>query len=288
MGEGEGECPGGRSRSLWPREGKKQVKRGQENETQQSTIAKEWVASESAQDWARLRPPLAKLDLRPYLFVAKDRKDYFGAITLLGQIAAIAEKLLGPKIAVQKEEPSLRQLALPEAGSSLRQSAQASLWPRTPSKRAQRVPTAWKFLSAHSPSFKTAYSTFSESVAGLIRLGAWVCTGWNSAIQRAFFLRALPEDAGSLDDDGKQRAAGNRRGTIANKVRWGTVMWHFKFLWWCGRRNPAYSHMAGAERRGRRLSARPATVSSSNCSRSSNASSFTSGGRHEEIFECTQ
>src|SRR5271170_7467303 len=39
-----------------------------------STVAGEWISSEITRAWAKIQPPLAKLDLRPYLFVAKDRK----------------------------------------------------------------------------------------------------------------------------------------------------------------------------------------------------------------------
>ena len=38
---------------------------------------------------------MAEVNLRPYLFVTKDRKDYFGATSVLSRRAAVAEKLLG-------------------------------------------------------------------------------------------------------------------------------------------------------------------------------------------------
>jgi hypothetical protein len=47
--------------------------------------------------------------------VTKDRKDYFGAATAFGQVAAIVDRLLGGRLAVQAEETSLRSLAPPEA-----------------------------------------------------------------------------------------------------------------------------------------------------------------------------
>ena len=43
----------------------------------------EWLASEASMAWARVQPPLGGVDLRPYLFVTKDRKDYFGAVSAL-------------------------------------------------------------------------------------------------------------------------------------------------------------------------------------------------------------
>lgn len=79
----------------------------------------EWLSSEIIRSWARIEPAIGESDLRPYLFVAKDRKDYFGATTVLGQLASFAEQLLGPKFAVQALETELRKLALPEAAQVL-------------------------------------------------------------------------------------------------------------------------------------------------------------------------
>ena len=82
----------------------------------ESELVVEWKGSEAIREWARLAPSLAGVDLRPYLFVAKDRKDYFGATSVLGRLAAVVAKLLGPKIAVQGMESELKQLAPAEAG----------------------------------------------------------------------------------------------------------------------------------------------------------------------------
>jgi predicted KAP-like P-loop ATPase len=81
----------------------------------ESAQVSEWLSSQAIQSWARILPAIGALDLRPYLFVAKDRKDYFGATSILGQLATVAEKLLGPKMSVQGLEKELAQLKLPEA-----------------------------------------------------------------------------------------------------------------------------------------------------------------------------
>src|SRR5207247_11381253 len=52
----------------------------------------EWLSSQAIRAWAQIPPAIATFDLRPYLFVAKDRKDYFGATSILGQLASVAEK----------------------------------------------------------------------------------------------------------------------------------------------------------------------------------------------------
>lgn len=82
--------------------------------SESATLA-EWTSSAPILEWAKLSPPLAPEDLRPYLFVAKDRKDYFGPVSALGKLVAVVEKLLSPKIVVQGYETELRTLAGPEA-----------------------------------------------------------------------------------------------------------------------------------------------------------------------------
>ncbi len=54
-----------------------------------NAILTEWKSSESICDWASLSPNLLGIDLRPYLFVTKDKKDYFGPVSVLctGQAA---------------------------------------------------------------------------------------------------------------------------------------------------------------------------------------------------------
>src|ERR1700722_4060336 len=79
----------------------------------------EWISSPAVRSWAQIEPSIGLTDLRPYLFVAKDRKDYFGATTVLGQLASVAEKLLGTKFAVQSFEGELRKLVVPEAAQVL-------------------------------------------------------------------------------------------------------------------------------------------------------------------------
>ncbi|WP_306475827.1 Qat anti-phage system ATPase QatA [Methyloversatilis sp.] len=84
-------------------------------ESKDSAILTEWKAADAIRAWAQLSPPLAEIDLRPYLFVTKDRKDYFGATSVLGRLAAVVEKLLGTKLSVQAFEGELKQLVPAEA-----------------------------------------------------------------------------------------------------------------------------------------------------------------------------
>lgn len=80
-----------------------------------NAVLTEWKSSETVCDWAHLSPKLTGLDLRPYLFVTKDKKDYFGPVSVLGHLAGVVEKLFGGKMTVQGYEAELKQLVQPEA-----------------------------------------------------------------------------------------------------------------------------------------------------------------------------
>ncbi|RAU19605.1 NTPase KAP [Nitrincola tibetensis] len=81
----------------------------------ETAVLDEWKSSEVVSDWALLTPSLAEVDLRPYLFVTKDKKDYFGPVSVLGHLASVVDKLFGGKMVVQGFESELKQLAQPEA-----------------------------------------------------------------------------------------------------------------------------------------------------------------------------
>ena len=81
----------------------------------ESAVLAEWKSSPAIKAWATVNPPLVSIDLRPYLFATKDKKDYFGPASVLGHLATVAEKLFGTKLQVQGLEPELKLLAQPEA-----------------------------------------------------------------------------------------------------------------------------------------------------------------------------
>lgn len=85
----------------------------------ESPLLAEWKASEEILEWAGIEPEIAAVDLRPYLFIAKDRKDYFGSRSALGHLGSVVEQLLGSKFAVQASAAGLQELTPSEAGKIL-------------------------------------------------------------------------------------------------------------------------------------------------------------------------
>ena len=81
----------------------------------ENPVLTQWMASDVIKSWAKLQPPISGVDLRPYLFVTKDRKDYLAAASALGPLAAVVERLMGRRMTVSGMDAELRALAKPEA-----------------------------------------------------------------------------------------------------------------------------------------------------------------------------
>lgn len=152
---------------------------GADSET--SALLAEWLASPNTLEWASLEPSLAKIDLRPYLFVTKDRKDFFGAGTAFGQIASIAARLMGAKLAVQVEETNLRSLAPPEA-AQIFEMLRTRIIASDAFEKAPDGVEGMAVLVRAQPSLQSNLLDFLEALPAE-RLGAWVCGGWASALK---------------------------------------------------------------------------------------------------------
>jgi hypothetical protein len=156
-----------------------------------SVLLAEWISSPVALDWAKLQPPIGNIDLRPYLFVTRDRKDFFGATTIMGQIASIAEKLLGPKLAVQVYEPELRKLAPPEASQVFEALRSRIIGADSFAAEPAGVP-GLAFLVKAQPILQASLLDFLESLPQT-KIGPWACVGWEAVIKDADAVRRFDQ-----------------------------------------------------------------------------------------------
>ena len=154
-----------------------------EDGTDDGAILTEWKASDAIAAWARLSPPLAGVDLRPYLFVSKDRKDYFGATSVLGHLAAVVEKLMGPKMVVQALEGDLKRLVPAEAGQVFEELRGRIIG----SDKFETTPTGVEGMTvlvrAH-PQLQSSLLDFLEALPA-DRCGTWPAAGFDAVIKDA-------------------------------------------------------------------------------------------------------
>ncbi|MBI3560508.1 MAG: NTPase KAP [Gammaproteobacteria bacterium] len=149
----------------------------------ESAILTEWKSSQSILAWARVQPPVAEIDLRPYLFATKDKKDYFGPASVLGHLAVVAEKLFGPKLSVQALEPELKQLAQPEA-EKLFEAVRTKIMSGDAFDTQPAGIEGMAVLVKAQPSLQGSLIDFLRALPSS-RCGPWVLGGWQSALKDA-------------------------------------------------------------------------------------------------------
>jgi predicted KAP-like P-loop ATPase len=160
-------------------EGKKAKAADVAKRTETDHAIDKWLEREWLQRWARIKPAIGAGDLRPYVFVARDKRLLAGATEHRG-FEGLIEKLGAGDIAMRSAEPDVRAL----------QPADAEL-----------VFNALKDQVLRHGSFTTPppgfsglgivakhHARFQADLLGLVRsidagqLGVWVVKGWNEIL----------------------------------------------------------------------------------------------------------
>lgn len=169
--------------------GKARKSHDAESDVSESVLIAEWLALPQVRTWSRVNPALASVDLRPYLFVTKDRKDYFGAASALGPLAGVVEKLLGPKMAVQSLDADLKILKAPEAAQVFEAVRGRIMGEDSFTTEPPGVAGLGVLVKAH-PVLQTNLVDFLESLPPE-RCGAWPVTGWQGVVVDASAVARL-------------------------------------------------------------------------------------------------
>lgn len=148
-----------------------------------SVTVSEWISAPPIRAWATVKPLIAEEDLRPYLFVAKDRKDYFGATSVLGHLAAVVEQLFGDRFSVMALEDDLRRLAPLEA-SRVFEAVRGRVVGGDSFATEPAGAVGMSVLVKAQPTLQDSLVSFLEALPPS-RLGPWACSGWESALKDA-------------------------------------------------------------------------------------------------------
>lgn len=150
-------------------------------EQAESPLLNEWASSPAIRSWAAVQPDIGNDDLRPYLFVAKDRKDYFGATSVLGHLAAIVDQLFSSKMAVQGLEADLRTMAPPEA-IQVFEAVRGRIMLEDSFESEPPGVAGLEVLVRAQPMLQGNLLDFLETLPNS-RTGPWVCSGWDRVIK---------------------------------------------------------------------------------------------------------
>ncbi|HHJ4624060.1 MULTISPECIES: Qat anti-phage system ATPase QatA [Klebsiella/Raoultella group] len=81
----------------------------------ESEDVQNWLKIDWAVGWAKSEPALSGEDLRPYVFVTRDKHSMLSSLVVSGHLTPMMEKLLGPKIGMVKIKEGLEKLNAPDA-----------------------------------------------------------------------------------------------------------------------------------------------------------------------------
>jgi len=138
-----------------------------------------WLEREWLQRWAKIKPALGGEDLRPYVFVARDKRLLAGAAEH-GGFEGLIEKLSGGDIAMRSAEPDVR--ALPPADAELVFNALRDQVLRQGSFTTP--PPGFSGLGIVAKH----HTRFQADLLGIVRgiepgqLGVWVIKGWTEIL----------------------------------------------------------------------------------------------------------
>lgn len=183
-------------------------------------ILEEWRVDERVTEWAKLEPKLANVDLRPYLFIARDRKDFFGGASTLGHLEGVVEMLMRPKVAIGGQAAKLAELAPAEA-SRVFEGLRSRIMSSDDFRQKPKGVEGMVMLVTAQTALQPNLLDFIEQLPAE-RCGAWLATGWNAALTSAPSKARLAQIVtGWAEQDGNSalKMAAGAAVSIKNKAK---------------------------------------------------------------------
>ncbi|WP_454796526.1 Qat anti-phage system ATPase QatA [Novosphingobium lindaniclasticum] len=75
----------------------------------------DWSKNDWARGWASIDPTLKNVDLRPYVFVTRDKRGVLGGLVAASHLEALVERLMGPTLTAKGAADDVGRLPAPEA-----------------------------------------------------------------------------------------------------------------------------------------------------------------------------
>ena len=137
----------------------------------------EWLKSDWARGWAAIDPPLKNEDLRPYVFVTRDKRSYFGGLAAASHLEALVDRLMGAALAIRGAEAEMDRLS----GTEAEQVFDALRDRILQSDNLSTAPHGAAGLAALvrlQPALQRRLLRFVRDLP-LAKVGAWAATGWS-------------------------------------------------------------------------------------------------------------
>lgn len=142
-----------------------QTKKG----TKANSKENEWM-----HEWVQVNPKLKDVDLRPYLFVTRDKKTRFGVITQSETIQELVNKLLGSDMSVAGEKENIEALDPSDAETVYEHLKESIIHSGNLQKQPNGVTGIKSVIKIH-PFLQKKYCSLLDTL-DINNLGSWVIT----------------------------------------------------------------------------------------------------------------
>ena len=179
---GQSEKPKGKAKSTGKKSGQKEEEIAQPNEM---TI---WLERDWLKQWLQLDPKLESEDLRPYVFVARDKRQLTGD-SIQGDLGALTSKLCGSRLEIRLAEQEVKELPSVDAGivfNGLRERVLSVDGFSTAPEGIEGL----AIVAKHHPHLQVELVALLETFDPK-DLGPWIVKGWNESITGAQAHRKL-------------------------------------------------------------------------------------------------
>ena len=176
--------------------------------------AEKWTEREWLRRWLTLTPALGTVDLRPYVFVARDKR-ILAAPGEVSDLDSLIEALTGSEMAARGVEPQVKALTEGDAEQVFNTLRERSVNEGSFSKPPPGF-EGLMLVAKHHPRYQTELLNLLNSMEPKM-LGFWVVKGWNEILSESTALeqhQTLLTRWAHQDDNAKlKRAASNALST---------------------------------------------------------------------------
>jgi len=173
-----------------PQGGKKQKATGTKTGTDaaQEPDVEKWLERDWLKRWLTIQPPVGNIDLRPYVFVARDKR----LLTVAGGssgLEVLITKLCGSQLEIRAAEPEVKALTPGDADSIFAALRERVLGASSFTNPPQGI-DGLSIVAKHHASLQGEVVKLLGSLDPK-GLGLWILKGWNESITEAKVKREL-------------------------------------------------------------------------------------------------